>query len=354
MPQARTMAARCRLLALVVLISLGVITLLQSLQRTPSIHDIPLSIRGHRFGSSSGPKRSPSIRIKKVSALFGEPNYLYEAALATHERHNALHGYQMQVLRERIHASFLAKPAYLMSVLVEELAKPWDERAQWLAWVDPDTLVLNQQIPLELFMPPPDEEINLIATHDDDGYFNGGVFFLKVDSWSLEFLIQVLAVPLTDRKHHVSLNKDHAALEQIMENQRFRSRVTYQPRLWYNAFDYNKTYEGESGNLMVHLLDLGGDKWARMDKYLGNVTSKVNPHEVPLEQTTYEKQVQSFWKRMADSRKILKEAKLKEKGHDGIKEAARRLKFALDFETDNEVVIRGAYDSLLKALYENK
>jgi len=44
-----------------------------------------------------------------------------------------LHGYQMQVLRQRIHASFLAKPAYLMSVLVEELAKPWDERVQWLA-----------------------------------------------------------------------------------------------------------------------------------------------------------------------------------------------------------------------------
>ena len=120
-------------MALVVLISLGVITLLQSLQTTPSIHDIPLSIHGHKFGGSSGPKRSPSIRIKKVSALFGEPNYLYEAALATHERHNALHGYQMQVLRERIHASFLAKPAYLMSVLVEELAKPWDERMQWLA-----------------------------------------------------------------------------------------------------------------------------------------------------------------------------------------------------------------------------
>ncbi|CAC9895698.1 unnamed protein product [Aureobasidium pullulans] len=223
-----------------------------------------------------------------AQALFGEPNYLYEAAIATHERHNALHGHQMQILRQRIHASFLAKPAYLMSVLVEELNKPWEERMQWLA------------------------------------------------------------------KHHVSLNKDHAALEQIMESQRFRNRVTYQPRVWYNAFDANKTYEGETGDLMVHLLDLGGDKWARMDKYLGNVTSKINPYEVPLDQTQYEKQVASFWKRMKDSRKILKDAKEKEKGHDMIKEASRRLRFALDFETDNEVVMRGAYDSLLNALYENK
>ena len=207
---------------------------------------------------------------------------------------------------------------------------------------------------MDIFLPPPEEEINLIATHDDDGYFNGGVFFLRVDTWSLEFLIQVLAVPLTDRKHHVSLNKDHAALEQIMESQRFRNRVTYQPRVWYNAFDANKTYEGETGDLMVHLRDLGGDKWARIDKYLGNVTSKINPYEVPLDQTQYEKQVASFWKRMKDSRKILKDAKEKEKGHDMIKEASRRLRFALDFETDNEVVMRGAYDSLLNALYENK
>jgi lipopolysaccharide biosynthesis glycosyltransferase len=209
-------------------------------------------------------------------------------------------------------------------------------------------------VPLDLFVPPLDEEINLLATHDDDGYFNGGVFFLRVDSWSLEFLVQVLAVPLIDRTHHVSLNKDHAALEQIMETSQFRSRVTYQPRTWYNAFDYNKTYEGEVGDLMVHLTDVGGDKWARIDKYLGNLTSKVNPYEMPLQQTRYEKETESFWKRMHDSRKILKDAKEREKGHDKIKEAARRLRFALDFETDNEVVMKGAYDGLLNAMYEDK
>lgn len=67
-----------------------------------------------------------------MTSVFGISNHLYEGALATHERHNALHGYEMQVLRQRIHASFLAKPAYLMAVLVDELAKPWEERMQWL------------------------------------------------------------------------------------------------------------------------------------------------------------------------------------------------------------------------------
>lgn len=220
------------------------------------------------------------------------------------------------------------------------------------SWVDPDTLVLNPRVPLELFIPPPDEDIHLIATHDDNGYFNGGVFFLRVDTWSLEFLIQVLAVPLTDKKHHVSVNKDHAALEQIMEGSHFRNRVTYQPRTWFNAFDFNKTYEGEAGDLMVHLVDLGGDKWARMDKFLGNVTKPVNPYEMPLEQTKYGSRVEEFWTRMKEARKILKESKDKEKGNDAIKETARRLKFALDFETDHEEVMRESYDALHRYLYE--
>ncbi|THV88421.1 hypothetical protein D6D27_07279, partial [Aureobasidium pullulans] len=338
----------CRIIAVVVLISLVVVTLLQSLQTTHSIHDIPLSLRGHKLGGSARHNSARLNRIKKVTALFGEPNYLYEAAIATHERHNALHGHQMQILRQRIHASFLAKPAYLMSVLVEELNKPWEERMQWLAWVDPDTLVLNQQVPMDIFLPPPEEEINLIATHDDDGYFNGGVFFLRVDTWSLEFLIQVLAkAPRLTQQGPCGARTDYGE-SKVPQSSDVSARV------WYNAFDANKTYEGETGDLMVHLLDLGGDKWARMDKYLGNVTSKINPYEVPLDQTQYEKQVASFWKRMKDSRKILKDAKEKEKGHDMIKEASRRLRFALDFETDNEVVMRGAYDSLLNALYENK
>ena len=71
-------------------------------------------------------------RIKKVSAVLGERNDLYEAALKTHERHNALHGYQMTVLRQRIVSSYWSKPTYLLSQIVDELAKPAGHRSEWL------------------------------------------------------------------------------------------------------------------------------------------------------------------------------------------------------------------------------
>lgn len=68
----------------------------------------------------------------KVTALFGAQNELYEAAVRTHEEHNALHGYELKVLRERIVGSFWSKPAYLLSLVVSELAKPEAERKEWI------------------------------------------------------------------------------------------------------------------------------------------------------------------------------------------------------------------------------
>lgn len=106
--------------------------LVQVLKSLPAPYD-----DGSRaFGNSRGPGAysgsSAKVRIKKVSALIGEPNHLYEAALQTHEKHNKLHGYEMGVLRERIEGNFRAKPSYLFSLMVSELAKPVDKRIDWL------------------------------------------------------------------------------------------------------------------------------------------------------------------------------------------------------------------------------
>lgn len=100
-----------------------------------SINGASSSHAPHGFAKyeAPGPQNvTRPLRIKKVSAIFGEHNHLYEAALKTHEKHNELHGYQMQTLRERIINSFWSKPAYLLSVIVEELAKPTNDRNDWL------------------------------------------------------------------------------------------------------------------------------------------------------------------------------------------------------------------------------
>ena len=228
--------------------------------------------------------------------------------------------------------------------------KPWTEICRWF---DVDTIILNPQIPLELFLPPPEEEVHLIGTHDSKG-FNGGVFFMRVDQWSLDMLIEVLAVPLMDNKHHVSISKDYSALEQILESPAFRGRTLYQPRGWFNSFDVNKTYEGAGGNMLVHFPDVSANKWARMDMYLETMSAPGgNPWEVPLGLTTYEMSVMSYWTRIKDARKLLKEARGKEDDRR-VHDTARRLRFAMDYETDHEEVVRDASIALRKALTEAK
>lgn len=82
--------------------------------------------------------RSPHIEIPlnrsvvgKVSMLYGD-NPTYEAALKGHERHNLAHGYDMTVLRRQLLPGFWSKPAYILSRLLEEMAKEEADRLEWI------------------------------------------------------------------------------------------------------------------------------------------------------------------------------------------------------------------------------
>jgi hypothetical protein len=74
-------------------------------------------------------------RIAKVSMLYGETNHMYERALQSHERHGKRWGYPMHILREDISVGFWNKPSYLISLVINELAKPAGQRMEWLMYV---------------------------------------------------------------------------------------------------------------------------------------------------------------------------------------------------------------------------
>lgn len=72
--------------------------------------------------------------VGKVHALFGEPNPMYERALQLHKVHSELMGHPMFVLREKLLSGLWSKPAFILSVMLQELTKPEDERLQWLLY----------------------------------------------------------------------------------------------------------------------------------------------------------------------------------------------------------------------------
>lgn len=73
-------------------------------------------------------------QVGKVHALFGEENPTYERALRLHELHSQRMGHPMFVLREKLLSGLWSKPAYILSILLEELARPEDERLKWLLY----------------------------------------------------------------------------------------------------------------------------------------------------------------------------------------------------------------------------
>lgn len=188
----------------------------------------------------------------------------------------------------------------------------------------------------------------MVGTHDPNG-FNSGVFFLRVDPWTLKMLIEVLALPLTDNKHDLGMAKDQSALEAVVESGPFRGRTAYQPRTWFNALYANRTFEGEAGALLVHVPEISGNKWTAMDQYLGNVTKKHNPHEMKLSETQYESQVAEYWAQMREGRELLKVARNQEEDAR-VHEAVQRLIFTMDYETDHKDVMSNALNGLRKLL----
>jgi len=71
-----------------------------------------------------------------------KPVLAYERAQLGHIEHNSIHGYPEFVLRQELSMGLWSKHAYLLSIVIQELAKPAGERLEWLLYV---SLALNPE-----------------------------------------------------------------------------------------------------------------------------------------------------------------------------------------------------------------
>ncbi|KAF1986911.1 glycosyltransferase family 34 protein, partial [Aulographum hederae CBS 113979] len=251
-------------------------------------------------------------RIAKASMLFGQTNELYERALASHEKHNEMHGYPSSVLRHSVTTGYWNKISYLMSLIVLELGKPKDER---LEWHDASTILLNPFIPLPVFLPPADPQydaINFIGSRRF-GELDSSVFFVRVAPWSVKLLVKAMAIPLIDELAELgpvtSAGRelgtiDGTALAFILNETEFKSGALYEPRHWFNPHSQAKQgdqkpvqaphFEGSHGSLLaVFPGQLQGSRWKQMADCLSDVADAA--WERPYEQTRYPAEIKEFW-----------------------------------------------------------
>ncbi|KAK6332923.1 hypothetical protein TWF696_002940 [Orbilia brochopaga] len=186
----------------------------------------------------------PQSKIAKVCMLYyenvTESTIALESAIASHNAHNDRHHYRSYLLRKGILSGFYSKPAYMTTIILEELIKPPEERLEWLVWHDADLVLMNSEIPLEAFLPPPGfEHIHLIATNDLGG-LNNGVFFIRINEWSV-LLLTALTAYRTYHPGFSSVNEDQVVMDEIIQLDEWKGHVVHVPQRWFNSYhDFGK------------------------------------------------------------------------------------------------------------------
>jgi hypothetical protein len=171
------------------------------------------------------------------------------------------------------------------------------------SYFDADTIIMNKEIPLDIFEPPSDyDHINYIAARDWNG-LNAGVLLLRVHPWS----VQLLSRTMTYKHYHPDESyvfEEQTILARLTENDKeFMKQAIYMPRPWFNAYFYGM-HEVKPGMLLSHFAH-PDFKWHMYEwlKVAYEQDGQDNPtYAKQVHETDYPEEIKKFWnvKRRAD------------------------------------------------------
>jgi hypothetical protein len=180
------------------------------------------------------------------------------------------------------------------------------------------------------------------------------MFFIKVHKWSLELLANAMTY-----EHHRP-DVDLSFLEQTslyleLNRTENRKHVIYQPRPWFNTYEFYHAYEGERGDVFVHFPGLEEDRWKHMADWLSILEGPQQKNwEVELQQTEYPARMAEFWEVFGTARKQLEVANERIRGQEPssqpLREAMDAAERILWSETDQIVAMKEATQRLTKAM----
>ncbi|KAK5197972.1 hypothetical protein LTR99_009390 [Exophiala xenobiotica] len=248
-------------------------------------------------------------KIGKVTMLYydkvSKDSVWFEKALAGHKAHNLRFGYKHFVLRHEIVPDVWSKQAFILSILLQELAKPMADRLEWLFWHDADLVLMNAQLPLEMFVPPDTfSHVHHLVANDLNG-LNAGVFFLRVHEWSMWYLSAVMSYTTYNPDKQLRYS-EQTAMEWLIQD-KWGMNTTHIPQRWFNAYqDYGtddtvppewewKHGYYQPGDLLVHLPGTGDARPDTIKEWLDRVRDENLKYEIPLANTAHMKNITEFW-----------------------------------------------------------
>ena len=250
-------------------------------------------------------------RIRQATMIYETDrfNTAYERSVDTHLRHGDKWGVPTHILRHDIvDAGFFNKPAFLLGLVINEMAKPYGKRAEWIVWFDADTIILNPGVPWSLFLPPPKfDNIHFLGTRDQNG-FNAGMFMVRVNEWSVTMLSEVVA--LRTLQPNVTLDfYDQSAFAWVNNRLEHREHFLFQPHNWWNAFGLQgDPHPTDFFTLHFAGVDCCGEGDAKgvvMSRWLDKLDINPNEYYKSLDNMTLPREVSDYWQKLTDARKIL-------------------------------------------------
>lgn len=230
------------------------------------------------------------------------------------------------------------------------------------SWFDADTIILNNNIPWTMFLPQEDffSGIHFIASRDWDD-LNYGVFFLRVNEWSINFLTQVATFPQSRPDVSRSGDIDIDAMWWVLDQPENQDHVIYQPRSWYNGYDLRDRGISEirEGDMQVHLVGVNDDrrKEAAAHWWLSKIEKSPQKMHMPLEASKYPEKVQMFWEALKTAMELLQRSQERSYklrlNFKGVKDAEEELQnmirlaaFDMDGMKTAMVMLQRAYENV--------
>lgn len=92
---------------------------------------------------------------------------------------------------------------------------------------------------------------------------------------------------------------------------KFTRPFLFQPREWYNTYQFTHGYEGgdaQKGHLLVHFPGLEEQRWQHMDNWLNELARNQPTWDVPFDKSVYADLIPLYWQLVRESRRLVQTA----------------------------------------------
>lgn len=212
------------------------------------------------------------------------------------------------------------------------------------SYFDVDSVIMNREIPLEIFDTPSDyQHINWIAAKDWNG-LNAGVFLLRVCPWSLDLLSRTMTHKHYHPKEDYTFEEQSILARLTEKDPDFKDQSVYVPKSWINAYFYSM-HEVKPGLLLSHFPhpDYKWHIYEWLKVIEDDLAEKYKPtYNKPVHETDYPEEIKRFWNVKRRFDKAMKGFQR------NIGRGADPIQFGLQYNETKKLAedFRGKYDKL--------